>query len=352
MKALVKYDFGTGNVKVMEVEKPRISPDEVLLKVMGAGICGTDLHILNDNSYPIKPPVTLGHEVSGIIEELGENVNGWKKGDKAVSETYYYTCGDCFFCKTGNINLCEKKLSIGSGVDGAMAEYVKVPARNLHRFPETLSFEEACMTEPLVCCVQAVFQHSKLSPNDYVVLMGPGTIGLLTLQVIKLFGCKVAVLGTRKDEERLQMALELGADRVMYVEDDDIVEQVKGYCRGIGADMVFECSGAVPAIQLAMDLMRKGAHYTQVGIPSREAPVDMGKLVLREYTITGTYATRPVWWDKTIELLNDGKIKLKPLLSTVYSLNEWEKGFTEALNGDGFKHIIVPCYEGAQDMGE
>ena len=315
MKALVKYDFGPGNVKVMEVEKPKIAPDEVLIKVLGAGICGTDIHILKDNSYPIKPPVTLGHEVSGIIEETGEDVKQWKTGDKVVSETYYYTCGDCFFCKTGNINLCEEKLSIGSGVNGAMAEYVKVPARNLHRFPESLSFEEACMTEPLVCCVQAVFQHGRLSPGDYVVLMGPGTIGLLTLQVIKLFGCKVLVLGTKKDDDRLRMALNLGADEVMHVEAENIVEKVKKYCRGIGADSVFECSGAVPAITLAMDLMRKGAHYTQVGIPSRDAPVDMGKIVLREYTIQGTYATRPVWWDKTVELLNDGKIQIKPLMS-------------------------------------
>ena len=121
MKALVKYELGALNVKVMEVEKPKISPDEVLIKVMGAGICGTDLHILTDNSYPVKPPVILGHEVSGVIEEVGENVKGWKKGDKVVSETYYYTCGNCYFCKTGSINLCEEKLSIGSGVNGAMA---------------------------------------------------------------------------------------------------------------------------------------------------------------------------------------------------------------------------------------
>ena len=342
MKALVKYELGALNVKVMEVEKPKISPDEVLIKVMGAGICGTDLHILTDNSYPVKPPVILGHEVSGVIEEVGGNVKGWKKGDKVVSETYYYTCGNCYFCKTGSINLCEEKLSIGSGVNGAMAEFVKVPAKNLHSFPESLSFEEACMTEPLVCCVQAVFQHGRLSPEDYVVLTGPGTIGLLTLQVIKLFGCKTVVLGTRKDEERLQKALELGADKVMYVEDEDIAAQVKSYCRGIGADAVFECSGAVPAIRLAMDLMRKGAHYTQVGIPSKDAPIDMGKVVLREYTIAGTYATRPIWWDKTIELLNDGKIDLKSLMSTAYPLDMWEKGFDEAVRGEGFKHIIVP----------
>ncbi|MFQ8823522.1 MAG: zinc-binding dehydrogenase [[Ruminococcus] lactaris] len=149
-------------------------------------------------------------------------------------------------------------------------------------------------------------------------------------------------MGTRKDEERLQKALELGADKVMYVEDEDIAAQVKSYCRGIGADAVFECSGAVPAIRLTMDLMRKGAHYTQVGIPSKDAPIDMGKVVLREYTIAGTYATRPIWWDKTIELLNDGKIDLKSLMSTAYPLDMWEKGFDEAVRGEGFKHIIVP----------
>ena len=342
MKALIKYQTGAGNVKLMEAERPQISDSEVLIRVKAAGICGTDIHILRDNSYPIKPPVILGHEVAGIIEEVGSGVTGWNKGDKVVSETYYHTCGNCFFCKTGNPNLCEEKLSIGSGVNGAMTEFVKVPAKNLHAMPAGLSFEEGCMVEPFTCCVQAVFQHGRLQPGDYVVLTGPGTIGLLTLQLIKLFGCKVVVLGTAKDEERLAMAKELGADETMYVEDEQIISKVKAYCRGIGADAVFECSGAVPAILMAMDLMRKGARYTQVGIPSKPAPIDMGKIVLREYTINGTYATRPVWWDKACELLNDGRVQLKPLMSTASVLDNWEEGFNAAINGEGFKHIIIP----------
>ncbi|RGY99306.1 zinc-binding dehydrogenase [Clostridium sp. AM58-1XD] len=342
MKAVVKIKEGAGNVQVMDVAKPVTNRDEVLIQVKGAGICGTDLHILNDNSYPIHPPVTLGHELSGVITEIGEDVRGWNIGDRVVSETYYYTCGHCFFCKTGKKNLCEDRLSIGSGVNGAMAEFVKVPAANLHSIPEGLSFEEACMTEPLVCCVQAVFDHAVLQPEDYVVLTGPGTIGLFTLQAIKLFGCKVIVLGTRKDEDRLKLALELGADKVMHVEEPDIVDQVKAYCNGRGADAVFECSGAGSAITLCMDLMRKGAHYTQVGIPSKSTAIDMGKVVLREYVIEGTYATKPVWWDKTIKLLEEGKIRLKPLLSSACGLDDWEKGFKKAAAGEGFKHILCP----------
>lgn len=342
MKAVVKIREGAGNVQVMDVEKPVISSSEVLIQVKGAGICGTDLHILNDNSYPIHPPVTLGHELSGVIVQVGEDVTGWKEGDKVVSETYYYTCGHCFFCKTGRKNLCEDRLSIGSGVNGAMAEFVKVPAANLHKMPESLSFEEACMTEPLVCCVQAVFDHSSLQPEDWVVLTGPGTIGLFTLQAIKLFGCKVIVLGTKKDEERLQLASKLGADKIMYVEEPDVIQQVKSLCNGRGADAAFECSGAGSAVNLVMDLLRKGGHYTQVGIPSKPVSVDMGKVVLREYVIEGTYATKPVWWDKTLELLEKGKIQLKPLLSSQYSLDDWEKGFQEAIRGEGFKHILCP----------
>lgn len=342
MKAVVKIKEGTGNVQVMDVEKPVISSKEVLIQVKGAGICGTDLHILNDNSYPIHPPVTLGHELSGIIAQVGEDVTDWKVGDKVVSETYYYTCGRCFFCKTGRKNLCEDRLSIGSGVNGAMAEFVKVPASNLHRMPENLSFEEACMTEPLVCCVQAVFDHSSLQPEDWVVLTGPGTIGLFTLQAIKLFGCNVIVLGTKKDTERLELAARLGADKIMYVEEADVVEQVRALCNGRGADAAFECSGAGAAVNLAMDLLRKGGHYTQVGIPSKPVAVDMGKVVLRECVIEGTYATKPVWWDKTLALLEKGKIQLKPLLSSKYSLDNWEKGFQEAIRGEGFKHILCP----------
>lgn len=342
MKALVKYENGEGNVRLVEMPKPEISTSQVLIRVKAAGICGTDIHILKDASYPVRPPVILGHEVAGIVEEVGADVTGWKKGDKVVTETYYSTCGHCFFCKTGNPNLCEEKLSIGSAVNGGMAEYVKVPAANLHHLPGDLPFEVACMTEPFTCCVQGVFQHGDLQPDDTVAVMGPGTIGLLTLQVIKLFGCKAVVLGTKKDEERLAMAKKLGADEIMYVEDADVFEKVRAFSGGLGVDAVFECSGAGPAIRMAMDLMRKGARFTQVGIPGKEVPLDLGKIVLREYTINGTYATRPVWWDKAVALIDEGKVQIEPLMSSVSTLEEWEAGFDKAIKGEGFKHIIVP----------
>lgn len=342
VKAVIKETYGTGNVTVKEIPKPKIRENEVLIRVHYAGICGTDLHILLDDSYPIKPPVTLGHELSGEIAELGSEVCGYRIGDKVVSETYYYTCGTCHYCKTGRKNLCEERLSIGSGVNGAMAEYVAVPAENLHPVSEKISYEEASLTEPLACCVQAVFEHGSLQPGETVLFTGPGTIGLLTLQVARLFGCRMLVIGTKKDEERLKLARHFGAEQTLYAEDPDIWEKIKEFTNGIGADAAFECSGAAPAVTMCLDALKKGGRYVQVGIPQAPVSIDLGKLVLREYRMEGTFAQKPVWWDKALELMEQGMVDLKPLISGIYPVRDWEQGFQSAKNGDGFKHLLAP----------
>lgn len=342
VKAVVKETYGPGNVIVKEVSRPNIKEDEVLIKVHYAGICGTDLHILLDDSYPIHPPVTLGHELSGEIAEIGKKVSGFQIGDRVVSETYYYTCQTCNYCRTGRKNLCEERLSIGSGVNGAMAEYVAVPAENIHRIPENISFREASMTEPLACCVQAVFEHGMLQPGNRVLLTGPGTIGLLTLQVVRLFGCQTLMIGTQRDMKRLELAKMLGADQILYTEDSKIEEKIKMFGGESGVDAVFECSGAGSAVSLCMNVLKKGGRYVQVGIPQNQVSIDLGKLVLREYHLEGTFAQKPIWWDKSLELMEQNMIHLEPLIGGVYSLDQWEEAFGAVKDGEGLKYLLTP----------
>lgn len=342
MIALVKQKIGAGNVELAEMTPQKPNPDQVVIQVKAVGICGTDLHIQSDDSYPVVPPVILGHELSGVITEIGSEVTGLEIGQRVVSETYYHTCGNCVYCNSGHKNLCEEKRSIGGAAHGAMAEFVVVPGKNIHKIPDHLSFEEGAMLEPLACCTQAVFEFANLEPNDYVLVMGPGTIGLLTLQVIVQFGCKVIMVGTKADQSRLEMAEKLGAAKTFYADDPELNQKLKDYCGGIGPNCAFDCSGNGIGINTALKALRKGGEYVQIGLPSKPVEVDLSQLALRELSIAGSYAQKPIWWVKSLELLCEGKIQLKPLISTVRPLAEWEISFDDARCGRGFKHLLTP----------
>lgn len=341
MKALVKYDVGAYKVKLMDVDKKEPDADQVRIKVSYAGICGTDIHLLKeDGGYNSNPPITLGHELSGIIDKVGDNVDPALIGQRVVSETYYITCGTCFYCKSGRSNLCNDRKSIGSGVDGAMAEYVIVPLKNIHVIPDRISQKIAAMTEPFVCCVQAVLEKSKMNPKDKVLITGPGSIGLMCMQVAKLYGAQVTVTGLASDKSRLELAQELGADSVLYADSEDIMEQIYRKCGDKGPDIIFECSGAGAGINLCMNVIRKGGRYIQVGLTGRPTQINMNLITLKEIEVYGTFATKSIWWDKALEILEEGKVQLEPLISDIAALDDWEDAFEQAIEGKGFKHLL------------
>ncbi|WP_446897650.1 zinc-dependent alcohol dehydrogenase [Clostridium sp. LBM24168] len=342
MKAIVKVKEGRGNVKLCEVARPVIKDDEILIKVKAAGICGTDIHILNDNSYPIDPPVTIGHEVAGVVEKVGKNAAKFKKNDRVVTETYYITCGTCEYCRSGRNNLCADRKSIGSGVNGGMAEYVAVPEKLVHILPDNVPYEQGALIEPLTCCIQAVYEKVSLKPDDCVLITGPGSIGLLCMQAIKTFGSKVIIVGTRKDEERLKIAKKLGADVILYSESDGIKEQIIKETRGLGPHYTFDCSGAVSGILLCIESVRKGGTHVQIGLSNKPTPIDFSQIALREITIIGTFAQKSIWWDTSIRLVENGKINLKVIASNTHPIEEWEKGFKQVMAGEGLKHVILP----------
>ncbi len=346
MQALVKYAKGSGNVKVMDREMPEPKAGQVRVKVHYAGICGTDIHMYKDDGgYAYNPPVTLGHEFSGIVDAVGEGVDASLIGKAVVSETYFITCGHCFFCVTGKKNLCPERKSIGSGVDGAMAEYVVVPYSNIHLVPEGVSLKEAAMTEPLACCCQGVLEMADITPGEHVLLSGPGAIGLMCLQFAVLCGGRVVVTGLHADEERLQLALKLGAEAIVYSDDPDAKEQLKAKFAPHGADVVLECSGAGPAVLTGIEMIRKGGRYVQVGLTGRPTTLNMNDITLKELTVKGTFAQKPVWWTRSLELLAAKKIQVLPLISDVDPLTDWEKAFEGVIKGEGLKHMLTACGE-------
>ena len=344
MLALVKTQRGDGFLELREVPVPKIEADEVLIEVKAAGICGTDVHVKHDE-FPYWPPVVLGHEFSGVIVKAGADVEGYKVGDRVVAEPHTKACGKCYLCRTGNIQICSAKRSPGWGIDGAFAKYIKMPERLLHRIPEGMSFEEAALVEPLANVVHDVLERGRVEPEDFVVVMGPGPIGLMAAMVAKAGGARaVMVVGTPGDEEmRLRVAREIGIDHVVNLMKEDPVAKTLGLTDGRGADMVVEASGAEPAINMAVDLIRKKGRITVIGMTGKEEiQFAWDKAIFKVCDIMFNLSTSYTSWDRAISLVANGKVNVRAIISHREPLERWESVFMEVEDQKALKALLIP----------
>lgn len=342
MKAVMKVARGVGNVELREIDEPSVGPGQVKIAVRAAGICGTDLHIYKDEFRSV-PPVVLGHEVAGEIIEVGPGVDGVMVGQRVTTETYFSTCGECQYCRTGHANLCLNRRSIGSAVNGGFTNFVIVPARNIHTLPDSVDFRSGALTEPLACVVHAVLTHNTISPGDVAVIAGPGAIGLLTLQVVKAAGATAVVLGAAGDEQRLELARALGADHVVNVVTDQPEALVKAITpEGLGADVVYECSGAGPAAQQLLTLVRRAGRYVQIGLFGKPVAWDLDQVCYRELTVTGSNASVPSAWVRALQLLEAGKVRTTPLITAVHEVADWQAAFDGFERKTAIKTLLIP----------
>ncbi len=341
MKAVMKVAPGIGNVEVRDIDEPQPPAGHVQIEVKAAGVCGTDIHIYHDE-FRSRPPVVMGHEVAGVVTELGEGVSGISLGDLVTTETYFYTCGICRYCRGGRPNLCANRLSIGSAVNGGFTRYLIVPAHNVHPLPENVGFLAGAVTEPLACVVHGVLELTQLIPGDLVVVAGPGTIGLLTLQVTKAAGARVVVLGTAADEERLSVARRLGADHTINVEQETPATLIAELSDGVGADAVYECSGAGAAAQQLLTLVRRQGQYAQVGLFGKPISWDLEQVCYKELRVTGSNASVPSAWPRALELMADGRVRTEPLVTGVFPLTEWQQAFELFGKRSGLKMVLQP----------
>jgi len=343
MRAVVKYAHGRGKVELREVPEPSPGPDEVMIEVKAAGICGSDLHIYDgDIRLPIRPPVIMGHEFSGVIAEVGSSVTKWRPGDRVTSETSIHVCGECLPCRTGNYNICAEKRLLGYWFDGAFAEYCIVPSRLVHRLPDNVDFPSGALCEPLACCVNGVIEKTCIHPGDTVVIAGPGPIGLLSLQIAKAQGASVILCGLSRDAERLRLGEKLGADSAINVEEEDPIQVVKEMAGGEGADVFIECSGSPNAVRMGLQLVRRGGQYTQIGLVGGPFSLDFGLIAYKEVTVRGSLGQRWTSWRTALRMLSDGLVRAKPLISDVLPLSKWEMGFQKARRKEGVKIILKP----------
>jgi L-iditol 2-dehydrogenase len=345
MKAVMKVARGVGNIELRDIPEPDPMPGHVKIRVHSAGICGTDLHIYKDEFRSV-PPVVLGHEVSGEIVDVGDGVIGIERGTRVTTETYFSTCGVCRYCRAGNNNLCLNRRSIGSAVNGGFTQYVIVPAKNVHRLPENVDFRAGALTEPLACVVHGVLTNvggATIAPGDTAVIAGPGAIGLLTLQVVKAAGARAVVLGTNADERRLELARKLGADHVVNVQTGDAKMLVADVTtEGLGADVVYECSGAGAAAQQLLELVRRRGKYVQIGLFGKPVAWDLDQVCFRELTVTGSNASTPPAWIRAVQLMADGAVDTSVLITDVYPVTEWEQAFTGFESKAGIKTLLQP----------
>jgi L-iditol 2-dehydrogenase len=341
MKALVKTQKGKGFLQYMDMPEPVPGAGEVKIHVKVCGICGTDLHIRLDEFHNF-PPVILGHEFSGIVAELGAGVRGIEVGQRVVSEVLYQPCGRCRACKTGYHNLCLTRRGLGWAANGAFAPYTVVEAGNVHIIPDTVSFEEAALTEPLAVCACGVCELTGVKSGELVLVTGPGPIGLLTAQIATAEGGRVIVAGTGADAERLAVAGRLRIYATVNVQETDVVELSRSLTDGLGADVVFECSGAAQAARTGLEAVRKGGKYTQVGLFGRPIEVDMDQVALKELEVRGVSSSNWRGWDRGLRLMDQRQIELRPLISGIFPLSEWEHAFELAEKKQGLKILLVP----------
>ncbi len=336
--AVVNFAPKSGSVELREIDRPSIGEEDVLLEVANVGVCGSDLHQWTaDHSWPVNYPVVLGHEFGGHIVELGKRVSGWQEGDRVVSETAAVIDPASPLSRQGLYNLDASRKGFGYGVDGAMTRFVRVPARCLHRVPESLPFEQACLTEPCSVAYNAVVVNSKIAPGDRVVVLGPGTIGILCAAMARLCGAEVAIVGLEADRTRLDIARHYGCD--------PIVGDASAWANaqdGLGADCIVDATGASAALKTALQLVRPKGHITKVGWGPKPLNFSLDALVQKNITLQGSFSHNWPIWEKVLSLLASGQLDVKPIIGGVWGLSDWLGAFEEMHSGKVVKSVLKP----------
>jgi L-iditol 2-dehydrogenase len=342
MKALVKFAEGPGNVEIRDVEEPRCGTGEVKLQVAWCGICGTDLHVFND-SFRNFPPVILGHEMAATIVETGKHVKGLALEDKfCILGASAVTCGRCIYCRGGEFMFCPERRGMGHGVNGAFAPYVVVRPDQLFPLPPGLPLEEGAVCEPFAAAVHAVCDVTPLRLGDVVLISGPGPIGLLCLKLLVAMGIKTVVAGTDADLIRLERASQIGADSVINVSQQDLLQHIQEETDGFGVDVAFECAGAAASVKNCLSAVRPLGHYTQVGHFGKEVLMPLDCTAFKQIRVTGSVGYTVQTWVRMLRILEQGRIRLGDLITHKLPLDEWQKGFAACADKVALKVLLHP----------
>ena len=321
MKALLLRQYM--QLEVSDLPRPEFGPNDVLVAVRACGICGSDVHGLDGSTGRRIPPLVMGHEAAGVIAETGRDVKGWKPGDRVTFDSTV-SCGQCHFCRRGEINLCDNRQVLGVSCgdyrrNGAFAEYVAVPANILYRLPDSLSFDHAAMIEAVSIAVHAV-NLTPRSLGDTAVVVGSGMIGQLAIQAARIAGFS-RVFAVDIDDAKLTRARDAGADEVFNSKNADVPAEIAARTNGRGADAALEAVGATDPIRTAIASVRKGGTVTLIGNITPKIELPLQPVVTRQIRLQGSCASSGEY-PACIELLAAGAIRVGPMISARTPLDD------------------------------
>jgi len=313
-----------GHVSINEVPKPVADEGHVVVKVKAVGVCATDIHMISGHVKLATPPAILGHEIAGVIDEIGSGVHGWKKGDRVVIDTII-SCGSCKACKSGRKELCSERMEIGyNPYDGGYAEYVRVPSQCLVHLPEEIPFRDAAILESVACPFGAVLRIG-VKPGSTVLVQGAGPAGIAFLQAARLSGAGKVIMSAR-GKQRLEYAKHFGADEVIDAQNENVLERVMEITAGKGCDYVMDAAGTADSIALCFDAAAVGGELFYYGIPDAEAKISFPymTMMMKQLRIHGLLEYC-AGWDTLVSLVANGRINIRDMVTHTFSLEELPK---------------------------
>ncbi|MFV1987204.1 MAG: zinc-binding dehydrogenase [Gemmatimonadota bacterium] len=340
MKAAIFHGSGKP-LTVEDVPAPEPSADEVLIRVAGCGVCHTDLHYLDHGTPTFKaPPMILGHEVSGVIEEAGSDTDGFAPGDRVLAAAVL-SCGTCEACRIGRENICENSVMLGNHTDGGYAELIAVRAKDVFHLPEEIPLVEgSVIADAITTPYHAVVNRGRVTPGDRVVVVGCGGVGLNVIQMAVAVGASVIAVDIA--ESRLEWAERLGATAVI---DSGAVERVDKEVRrltGGGAHVAFEVVGKASTQETALSCLRTGGRLVLVGYSPEKMSLNAGRVMFREMEVVGSLGCRPVDYPRVIEMVRQGRVRVTDLVTHRYALDDIADAFDAARAGVGIRGVVTP----------
>ena len=339
MRAIVQT--GPRSVELQERDRPSPDDDEVVVEVHTAGLCGSDAHAyLLEGGYEWIPiPRVMGHEYSGRVVEVGEDVEGFAPGDPVVEEPIH-DCGTCFQCKNGQPNVCQNFSITGMHTDGAYTDLVTVSPRHLHRVPDDVPLDHAAITEPTSIATRAVFDRSVVTPGDTVLVEGPGPIGVLVAVIVDSMGANTVVAGLERDaDHRLPLVREFGIEAVDAgtVGPDALGQE---YTDGLGFDVVFDTTGHRSGVEQAVECVRKGGQVVVVGLPGEPSEVFMTPVVRGEIDVNSSYGSTWRNFEQALRLLENGTVDAGTFIDPTFDVADPERAFEAFLNSETCKPVF------------
>ncbi|UVK39215.1 zinc-dependent alcohol dehydrogenase family protein [Mesorhizobium sp. AR10] len=330
-----------GSIALHEVDKPSAGPDDLLVRIEACGVCGTDRHLFH-GEFPCTPPVTPGHEFSGIVEAIGNSVFGFSVGDRVTGDPNI-ACGRCPHCHAGRVNLCSNLRAIGIHRDGGFAEYLVLPQKQAFVLPGDLKPTHGAFCEPLGCCLHGV-ELAEIRPGSSVAVLGGGVIGLLTVQLARLAGATTIILSTRQASRRA-LAEDLGATATVDPNAGDVIDAIAGPSGLMpgGVDVVFECAGVRETVEQSMRLARAGGTVVIVGVMPQglKAAFEPFDLLFRELKVLGSFLN-PFTHRRAADLIASGAIEIDRLISRQVTLEDAAAVIANPPAAGEIKVLVVP----------